>query len=75
MLKRTYFMAVIDGVFCLRIGAIHRLSWHFSCFTFNQKYNLQKKKLKIINPWRGVRKPPQPSLNDAPATPEQTVKW
>jgi len=43
MLKRTCFMAVIDGVFCLRMGAVHRPSWHFSCFTFNQRYNLQRK--------------------------------
>jgi len=35
MLKRTYFMAVIDGVFCLRMGALHRPRWHFSCFTFH----------------------------------------
>jgi len=26
MLKRTYFMAVIDGVFCLRMGAVHQPS-------------------------------------------------
>jgi len=45
MLKRTYFMAVIDGVFCLRMGAVHRFTWHFSFFTFNQRYNLQRKKL------------------------------
>jgi len=45
MLKRTYFVAAIDGVLCLRIVAVHRPSWHFSCFTFNQRYNLQRKKL------------------------------
>jgi len=45
MLKRTYFMAVIDDVCCLRMGAVHRPSWHFSSFTFNQRYNLQWKKL------------------------------
>jgi len=56
-------MAVIDGVFCLRMGAVHRPSWHFSCFTFNQRYNLQKK-TKIINPWGSVGLPAP--LNDAP---------
>jgi len=45
MLKRTYFMAVIDDVYCLRMGAVRWPSWHFSCFTFHQRYNLQRKKL------------------------------
>jgi len=38
MLERTYFISAIDGVFCLRMVAVHRPS-----FTFNQRYNLQRK--------------------------------
>jgi len=29
MLRRTYFMTVIDGEFCLRMGAVHRLEPRF----------------------------------------------
>jgi len=31
VLKRTYFMAVIDGEFCLRMGAVHRPEPRFGC--------------------------------------------
>jgi len=30
VLKRTHFMAVTDGMLCLRIGAVHRSKPYFS---------------------------------------------